>query len=89
MLLKLKNIVWFEKNISNNISSIRLLRCKNQAKELLLSYSNIPPKEADSLKNRIHVVINTQKFLKLEKKIEEINFADSAYDEDIAPVLVK
>ena len=43
----------------------------------------------DSLKSRIHVVINTQKFLKLEKKIDEINFADSTSDEDIAPVLVK
>lgn len=82
-------LYWFEKNISNNISSIRRLRCKNQAKELLLSYSNILPKEAESLKNRIHVVINTQKFLKLEKKIEEINFADSTSDGDIAPVLVK
>ena len=82
-------IYWFEKNPPNNISTRKQLQCMNKVKELFLSYSNLNNEIYDSLKSRIHVVINTQKFLKLEKKIDEINFADSTSDEDIAPVLVK
>jgi len=81
-------IYWFEKNPPNNISTRRQLLCMNKVKELLLSYSNLSEQEQENLKSRIHVVINTKKFLKLEKKEKEIAFVKKEKDA-IAPVLAK
>lgn len=81
-------IYWFEKNPPNNISTLRQLQCVNKVKELFLSYSNLSEQEQENLKSRIHVVINTKKFLKLEKKEKEIAFVKKEKDA-IAPVLVK
>ncbi len=61
-------LYWFEGKGSNGISAIQQLKNVDKAKNLLLSYSNLSEKEIESLKKRIHVVINTKKFLKLEKK---------------------
>ena len=82
-------IYWFEKNPPTKTAYVKELQCKNKVKEKLLLYSNLTDSEKETLKNQIYVVINTQKFLKLEKRIEEINFADSTSNEDIAPVLAK
>ena len=81
-------IYWFEKNPPNNISTRRQLQCMNKVKDLFLSYSNLSEQEQENLKPRIHVVINTKKFLKLEKKEKEIAFV-SEDNEDIAPILIK
>lgn len=59
-------LYWHEKKAPNNIRSRSHLRCVNKAKEKLLSYSKLTVDETNALKKRIHVVINTQKFMKLE-----------------------
>lgn len=63
-------LYWFVKQSPGNISARKQLRSVNSAKEKLLSYSNITEEEKSTLKNRIHVVINTKKFMHLEAPID-------------------
>lgn len=63
-------LYWYEKNPPNGISSRKQLRAENKAKERLLSFSELSDNEVSTLKKRIHVVINTSKFLHLEKTEE-------------------
>lgn len=60
-------IYWFEKEPPNGISIRKELQYKEKVKNKLLSFSTLSPEEISSLKNRIHVIINTKSFLKLEK----------------------
>lgn len=62
-------LYWFEKNPPNGISTVKQLQVVDAAKNKLLSYTaNLSANEIAALKNRIHVVINTSKYLRLEKK---------------------
>lgn len=60
-------IYWFEKEPPNGVSIRKELQYKEKAKNRLLSFSSFPDEENERLKNRIHVVINTKRFLKLQK----------------------
>lgn len=60
-------IYWFEKNPPNGISIRKELQYKEKVKNRLVSFSQFSPAEVALLKKRIHVIINTQKFLKLER----------------------
>ncbi len=62
-------LYWFEKNPPNGISTVKQLRTVDAAKNKLLLYTNnLSANEISALKSRIHVVINTQKYLHLEKR---------------------
>lgn len=62
-------LYWYEKNPPNGISTVKQLRAVDGAKNKLLSYTEkLSTNEVSTLKNRIHVVINTSKYLRLEKK---------------------
>lgn len=62
-------LYWYEKNPPNGISTVKQLRAVDGAKNKLLSYTEkLSANEVSTLKNRIHVVINTSKYLRLEKK---------------------
>ena len=62
-------LYWYEKNPPNGISTVKQLRAVDGAKNKLLSYTEkLSASEVSTLKNRIHVVINTSKYLRLEKK---------------------
>lgn len=74
-------IYWYDKNPPNGVSIRRQLESKNRVIEKFLSYSQLTDKEKDTVRSRIHVIINTSKFLKIpmsEILKEEL--------EDIAPV---
>lgn len=60
-------VYWYEKNPPNGISIIRQIRCINSVKDKLLSYSNLSDATKGQIRDRIHVVINTSKFLQLKK----------------------
>lgn len=62
-------IYWFEKKPPNGISIRKELQYKEKVKNRLLSFANFSSDEMQSIKNRIHVIINTPKFLKLEKEV--------------------
>lgn len=65
-------LYWFEKNPPNGISTVKQLQAVDRAKNKLLTYTEkLSANEVSSLKNRIHVVINTSKYLRLEKKQKE------------------
>lgn len=66
-------IYWFEKEPPNGISIRRELQYKEKVKNRLLSFSDFSPDVIKNLKNRIYVIINTPRFLKLkepEKSLE-------------------
>lgn len=60
-------IYWHESDPPNGISSRKQLKCVEQTKERLLSYAELSPNEKQTLKERMHVVINTSKFMRLKK----------------------
>lgn len=60
-------IYWFEEEPPNGISIRKELQYKEKVKNRLVSFSKLSPEEITSIKSRIYVVINTRKFLKLEK----------------------
>lgn len=60
-------IYWHEKDPPNGVSTRKQLRIVNDTKDKLLSYSGLPEKENATLKQRMHVVINTQRFMALQK----------------------
>ena len=70
-------IYQYEKDPPNGISAIKQIRYVNGAKDKFLSYSDISDEEKKAIKTRIHVVINTQKFLRLpieeNDKIDVLN----------------
>lgn len=74
-------IYWYDRNPPNGVSIRKQLEGKNRVIEKLLSYSQLTDKEKDTVRSRIHVIINTNKFLKIPKS--EIIKKES---EDIAPV---
>lgn len=62
-------LYWYEKNPPNGISTIKQLQTVDGAKNRLLSYTDkLSESDISALKNRIHVVINTTRYLRLEKK---------------------
>ena len=61
-------IYWYEKDPPNGVSFIKQIQCVNNVKEKFLSYSKLSVESKQTLKNRIHVVINTRKFLYLPLK---------------------
>ena len=62
-------LYWYEKNPPNGISTVKQLQAVDAAKNKLLSYTaNLSANEIATLKNRIHVVINTKRYLRLTKK---------------------
>lgn len=61
-------IYWFEEKPPNGISIRKELQYKEKVKNRLISFSKLSPEEITSIKSRIYVVINTKKFLKLEKR---------------------
>lgn len=61
-------IYWFEHDPPNGVSIRKELQCKEKVKNRLVSFSKLSPEEITSIKSRIYVVINTKKFLKLEKQ---------------------
>lgn len=75
-------LYWYVKNHSGNILSRRQIRCINEAKEKLLSYSVLTADEVASLKSRIHVVINTSKFMALERGKEEVDASKAIHEKD-------
>ena len=60
-------IYWFEKEPPNGISIRKELQYKEKVKNRLISFSNLTTEEIQSVKSRIYVIINTKKFMKLEK----------------------
>lgn len=64
-------IYWFEKEPPNGISVRKELQYKEKVKNQLLGFSDLTPQEVQSLKSRIHVIINTEKFLKLNIGLEK------------------
>jgi len=74
-------VYWYDRNPPNGVSVRKQLEGKNNVIEKLLSYSQLADKEKDTIKNRIHVIINTSKFLRIPKS--EIVKEEQ---EDIAPV---
>lgn len=66
-------VYWFEKNPPSKINYVRALQCKNKVKEKILSYSNLSVSEKESLKNQIYVVINTEKFMRINEPIVNNN----------------
>lgn len=68
-------IYWYEKEPPNGISIRKELQYKEKVKNRLLFFSNLTPQEKEGIKNRIHVIINTKKFLKLEKA--ELDFENA------------
>lgn len=65
-------LYWFEKNPPNGISTVKQLQTVDGAKNKLLSYTEkLSANEISTLKSRIHVVINTSKYLRLKKKPKE------------------
>jgi len=65
-------LYWFEKNPPNGISTVKQLQAVDGAKNKLLSYTEkLSANEISTLKSRIHVVINTSKYLRLKKKPNE------------------
>lgn len=71
-------IYWYDKNPPDGLSVRKQLEGKNNVIEKLLSYSQLTNKEKDTVRSRIHVIINTSKFLKVPKS--------EIIQEDIAPV---
>lgn len=65
-------IYHYEKNPPNGISVVKQIRCVNKVKDRFLSYSDISDEQKQEIKSRIHVVINTQKFLQLPEVKNEI-----------------
>lgn len=62
-------LYWYEKNPPNGISTVKQLQAVDAAKNKLLSYTaNLSANEIATMKNRIHVVINTKRYLRLTKK---------------------
>ena len=74
-------VYWYDRNPPNGVSVRKQLEGKNNVIEKLLSYSQLTNEEKDAIKNRIHVIINTSKFLKIPKS--EIVKEEQ---EDIAPI---
>lgn len=65
-------LYWYEKNPPNGISTVKQLQAVDGAKNKLLSYTEkLSANEVSTLKSRIHVVINTSKYLRLKKKPKE------------------
>lgn len=80
-------IYWYEKNPPNGVSVAKQLRCINKVKDKLLSFSNFSENEANSIRNRIHVVINTKVFLQLQKKPAELPIPEVATKEELEELL--
>ena len=62
-------IYWYVNNPPNGISVRKQLQEKNKVITKLLSYSNFKPEEINSFRERIHTIINTGSFLKLNSNI--------------------
>lgn len=60
-------VYWYEKNPPNGVSIYRQIRCINNVKDKLLSYSSLSDAIKGQIRDRIHVVINTDTFLQLKK----------------------
>ena len=60
-------IYWYNRNPPSGVSIRKQLECKNRVKEKFLAYSQLTDREKDTVKSRIHVIINTNKFLKIPK----------------------
>lgn len=69
-------IYWYEKDPPNGVSFIKQIQCVNNVKEKFLSYSKLSDENKQSLKRRIHVVINSKKFLYLPPKHVEAGTAN-------------
>jgi hypothetical protein len=61
-------IYWYEKNPPNGVSITRQLRCIDKVKSTFFAYGDLTDAEINAMKQRVHVVINTEKFLQLTKK---------------------
>lgn len=59
-------VYWYEKNPPGGVSIFKQIRCVNRVKNKLLSYSDLPDAVKEKIRDRIHVVINTGKFLQLK-----------------------
>jgi len=70
-------IYWFEKEPPNGISIRKELKYKERVKNRLLSFSALSPQEIQSMKNRIHVIINTKVFLKLGETVKNLESEDA------------
>ena len=71
-------VYWYDKDPPNGTSIRKQLEGKNKVIDKLLSFSQLTDTEKDNIKSRIHVIINTNKFLKIPKA--------EIIQEDIAPV---
>lgn len=60
-------IYWFEKEPPNGISIRKELQYKEKVKNRLVSFSKLSSEEINAIKSRTYVIINTNRFLKLEK----------------------
>lgn len=60
-------IYWYDRNPPNGVSIRKQLEGKNRVIEKLLSYSSLTDTEKNTVKSRIHVIINTNKFLKIPR----------------------
>ena len=58
-------IFWHTKNPPNQISIFRSIRGKRDVVNLLASFSNLSEDEINTIKNRIHVVFNTERVLRI------------------------
>ena len=58
-------IFWHTKNPPNQISIFRSIRGKQDVVNLLASFSNLSEDEKNTIKNRIHVVFNTERVLRI------------------------
>ena len=56
-------IYWYEKEAPNGISIRKELQYKEKVKTRLVSFSDLSSTEIQDIKSRIHVIINTKKFL--------------------------
>lgn len=60
-------IYWFEKEPPNGISIRKELQYKEKVKNRLVSFSKLSSEEISAIKSRTYVIINTNRFLKLER----------------------
>lgn len=74
-------IHWYERNPPDGISVRKQLEAKNKVIGKFLSYSELTDKEKSAIRPRIHVIINTKKFLKIPQS--EFN---KNVQEDIVPI---
>lgn len=73
-------IYWYEKQLHSKTAVMKRIRCINKVKDLFLSYSTLSMAEKEAVRMRIHIIVNTDRFLCLPNKIMPLPtpFSDEA-----------